>query len=130
MEHLDAGLSAIAFWGFLAIVVAAGIWSEVRKRDAQHETFRRLIDSGRDINPKELDALVAMTKGGSSDMDKDLKVGGLIMLAIAPGLALMGWVMDMAFGNILMPLLGVALLVLCIALGLLAASKAIENKTQ
>ncbi len=38
MEGLGAGLSALAFWGFIAAVVVAGIWYSVRERQAQYET--------------------------------------------------------------------------------------------
>ena len=43
---LGAGLAALAFWGFIASVVVAGIWYDIRKRDAQHETVRRIVESG------------------------------------------------------------------------------------
>jgi len=48
MEDLGigAGLAALGFWGFVAVAVVAGIWDNIRKRDAQHETVRRLIESG------------------------------------------------------------------------------------
>ena len=48
---LGAGLGAIGFWLFIAAVVVAGIWFYVRKREAEHETLRRMIDeSGRNID--------------------------------------------------------------------------------
>ena len=46
MEGLGAGLAAPAFWGFIAAVVGGGIWYAVREKEAQHETLRRMIDSG------------------------------------------------------------------------------------
>ena len=47
---LGAGLAALAFWGFLASIIVAGIWYDIRKREAQHETVRRLFESGQPID--------------------------------------------------------------------------------
>ncbi|MDJ0751341.1 MAG: hypothetical protein QNJ11_17785, partial [Woeseiaceae bacterium] len=49
-----------------------------------------------------------------------LTIGGLITLSIAPGLALMGFLIDQ---GAFMPLLGVASLVAFIGLGLLVAAQ-------
>ena len=43
----------------------------------------------------------------------------LTVLSVAPGLALLGWIMSLQYGDILIPLLGVATLVFCV--GTLAA---------
>ena len=50
MDGLGAGLAAFAFWGFIAAAVVAGIWYAVREKEAQHETLRRMIDSGKDLD--------------------------------------------------------------------------------
>ena len=60
MEGLGAGLSALAFWGFIAAVVVAGIWYSVRERQAQYETLRRIIESGQPAD----EALVDKILGG------------------------------------------------------------------
>lgn len=57
---LGAGLAALAFWGFIASVVVAGVWNDIRKREAQHETVRRLFESGRELDEKTLDKLLAL----------------------------------------------------------------------
>ena len=43
MNGLAQGLSALAFWGFVAAVVVAGIWYGLRERQAQYETLSRMI---------------------------------------------------------------------------------------
>ena len=45
MEGIGLGLASLAFWGFVAAVSVAGIWSEIRNKDAQHETMRRIVDA-------------------------------------------------------------------------------------
>ncbi len=120
---LGAGLSALAFWGFLAVVVAAYYWDSARKRESRHETLRRIVESGRDIDRDLMDKLLTASRG-TDHLDRDLKVAGLICLSVAPGLALLGWMLSFLSAKTLMPLLGVAALMLCIAIGLLVAARA------
>ncbi len=44
MEGLGKGLEALAVFLFLAAFSLGGIWYRVRKREAQHETLRRMIE--------------------------------------------------------------------------------------
>ena len=43
---VSEGLAALGFWTFIAAIIVAGIWDGIRKREAQHETLRRMIESG------------------------------------------------------------------------------------
>ena len=121
MGDIAAGLGSLAFWLFIAAVVVGGMWSESRKRESQQETLRRLVESGQTIDKKVVDQILAA--GGNKDLARDLKVGGLIMLFIAPGLAAMGWFMARVVPDLFPILFGVSLLVGFIAAGLLYASK-------
>ena len=121
------GLAAFGFWMFIAAATVGGIWDGVRKREAEHETLRRIIESGKEPDPAVVDKLHGHEKASSND----LEVAGLIVIFVAPGLALMGYLIgEEAF----MPLLGVAGLVAFVGLGLLTASwfagrAAAENNT-
>ncbi len=117
------GLAAFGFWMFIAAAAVGGIWDGVRKRDAQHETLRRMIESGREPDPVLVDKLIGTTKKPA----RDLKVGGLIVIFVAPGLALMGWVISLQEEAALMPLLGVAGLVAFVGIGLLTAANFLEK---
>lgn len=123
MEGLGGGLTALAFWGFIGAVVVAGIWYAIREREAQHETFRRVVESGQPVDQELLDKVF----GGDRILHRDLKVGGLIVLSCAPGLAVLGWFLSFINDNAFMALLGVAALVACIGIGLLVASRAAKN---
>jgi hypothetical protein len=118
---IGAGLGAIGLWSFIAVVIVAGIWDGIRKREAQHETLRRMIESGQPIDQALMDKLL----GGSKRLDLDLKVSGLIVLFVAPGLALLGWFISRQSAEWLLPMLGVSALVGCVSIGLLVASKVI-----
>jgi len=120
---LGAGLAALAFWGFIASVVVAGIWYDIRKREAQHETVRRLVESGQPIDEQLMDKLLSMGGGDSDRLDRGFKITGMIMLPTAVGLAIFGLVMGVQYPDTALPLLGVSALVGCIGLGFLVAAK-------
>jgi len=120
---LGAGLASLAFWGFIAAVVVAGIWYDIRKKESQQETVRRLFESGQTIDDKLIDKLVARNENGMERPDRTYLLAGLIVLAAGVGLAILGLVLGMVYPETKLVLLGVSALVGCIALGLLAAAK-------
>ena len=123
MEGLGAGLAALAFWGFLAAVVVAGIWYSVREKEAQHETMRRIVESGQPIDEKVIEKVFR----GDSRPDRDLKIGGLITIASAPGLVILGWFLQKVSEQAFTALMGVAGLVFFVGIGLLVAAKFAER---
>jgi hypothetical protein len=123
---IGAGLGAIGLWIFVSACVVGGIWAGIRKREGDHETLRRMVESGQPIDQ----ALVNKLLGGDKRLDIDLRVSGLIVLFVAPGLALMGWFLSMLEQAALFPLLGASLLVGCVGIGLLVAAKSAERAYQ
>lgn len=113
METIGAGIAALAFWGFIAAVVVAGVWDGAKKREAQHETLRRMIESGKPLDETLVRKLMI---GEPKRPDRDLGIGAIIVLAAAVGLAVLAVFLDRD------ALFGVAGLVGCIAAGLGAAS--------
>lgn len=124
MDGLGAGLSALAFWGFLTAVVIGGIWYGLREREAQYATLQRLIETGKPVD----DAIVSKVLGGKGDVEQGLRVAGMIALAAAPGLALLGWALGRIEENAFIALLGVAGLVGCVSIGLLVAARAVRSR--
>jgi hypothetical protein len=127
MENLDiglgVGLAALAFWGFVAAAVVAGVWNGIRKREAQHETVRRLIESGQTIDQELMDKLLLLSDGGSKRVDRDFKVTGLWILPVAVGMAIFGLVLGSSEPDAMAPLLGISALLACIGVGALVAAK-------
>ncbi len=121
-----AGLGAMGFWLFVAAVVVAGIWFDARKRETQQETLRRIVESGQTIDPAVIDKMVAVG-GGKTRVDRDLKISGLIVMFIAPGLAILGWFLGQMEDGLFGVLLGVALLVAFVGIGLFVAGKVSER---
>ncbi|HKI99463.1 MAG TPA: DUF6249 domain-containing protein [bacterium] len=119
------GLAALGFWIFLAAVVVAGIWYGVRERQARYETLRRILDSGQPVDQALMAQLLPPSGGDSRRLERDLKVGGLIVLFVAAGLALLGWFIGMQSAQWLLPMLGVAALVGCVGTGLVVTSNVV-----
>ena len=126
MEDLGtgAGVAAMGFWLFIAAIIVSGVWDNIRKREAQHETLRRVIESGQTIDDELTDKLLSLTSGASNkDLERDLKVSGWILLPIAPGLAVFGWIMSLTVAPVLLPvMLAVMALLVFISIGLLGAA--------
>jgi len=121
-----ASYGALGFWLFLAAVVVGGIWFDARKRESEQETLRRIVESGQQIDAAVIDKMLAAS-GGRARIDRDLKVSGLIVLFVAPGLAILGWFLGRLEEKLFGLMLGVALLVLFVGVGLLAAGKVSER---
>ena len=124
---LGAGLAALAFWGFIAAVVVSGVWFDIRKREAQHETVRRIIESGKPIDDELMDKLLSLGSGKSERLDRAFKITGFIMIPASVGLALFGLIMGTQFPDTELPLLGAAALVGCIGLGFLILAHIVKR---
>jgi hypothetical protein len=119
---LGAGLAALAFWGFIASVVVAGIWFDIRKREAQHETVRRIVESGKPIDEELMDKLLSLGSGKTDRLDRAFKITGFIMLPAAVGLAIFGMILGTQYPQTQLPLLGASALVGCIGVGFLVTA--------
>lgn len=122
-----AGLGAFGFWMFIAAIVVAGMWYDIRKRESQQETLRRIVESGQLVDEAMIDKLTAASTGNSKRLEQELRVYGLVTLFVAPGVALLGWILGLQYEPALLPILGAAVLVLFVAIGLLVAAVTIRR---
>lgn len=116
------GLGALGFWLFLAAVVVAGIWFDAKKRESQQETLRRVVESGQHLDVAVIDKMVNASEGNERP-DRDLKVAGIILFGVAPGMVMLGWFMSRFNDKIFDVMLGVAALILFVGVGLFAAGE-------
>ena len=65
--------------------------------------------------------------GGQSRTDRDLKVSGLIVIFLAPGIAILGWFLAKLQPQVMSVMLGVAILLGLLGIGLLVAGKVAER---
>ena len=113
---LGAGLASMAFWGFIAVAVVATTWESIRKREVQHETVRRWLESGQPMDGELLDKLLRMG-GGSGRPDRDLKITALWILPVSVGLAAFAPILGMLAPKAQFPLFGAAALCACLGVG-------------
>lgn len=119
---LGAGLAALAFWGFIASVVVAGIWYDIRKKEAQQETIRRLFESGQNIDDAKMDKLLSIGADKTDRLDRAFSITGMILLPAAIGLAVLGKVLGIQVPEAYLPLMGAAGLVACLGIGFFIAA--------
>jgi len=124
---LGAGLAALAFWGFIAAVAVAGIWDGVRKREAQHETLRRLAETDQKIDKALLEKLFMLNSDGDKRYDRDFKLTALWILPVSVGIAMLGLIMGHQYPQVYSPILGAAALLACLGIGFWIASKIAER---
>ena len=125
MEYV-ASYGAFGFWLFLAAVVVGGIWFDARKKESQQETLRRIVESGQHVDQAMIEKILA-AGNKSNRSDQDLKVGGIITLSVAPGLAVLGWFIGRTNAQGFHALLGVSLLVGIVGAGLYLAGMMSER---
>ncbi len=120
---LGAGLAALAFWGFVACAVLASTWNGIRKREAQHETVRRLIESGQAIDQRLLEKLLAAGEGGSGRPDRDFKITALWLLPVSVGLVVLAFFLSSLSAKVFYPVAGAGALCACLGVGCLIAAR-------
>jgi hypothetical protein len=120
--EVAAGLGALGFWIFLAAIVVAGIWFDSKKRESQQETLRRVVESGQHLDVAVIDKMVN-ANDSSERPDRDLKVAGIILFAIAPGMTILGWFLSQLNEKLFGVMLGVGALVFCVGIGLFVAGE-------
>jgi hypothetical protein len=121
-----AGMAALGFWLFLAAIIVAGIWYDARRKESQQETLRRIVESGKDIDPELIDRVIG--KSESKNAERDLRVSAYITLSVAPGLLILGWFLGMIDDDARFALMGVAMLVACVGGGMLLAAESIRRR--
>ncbi len=92
----------------------------------QQETLRRIVESGRDIDPGVIDRVVGT--GGAKDLERDLRIGAFIVLAVAPGLFVFSLFLGMISPEARVAIMGVSALVAFVGGGLLMASRLVERR--
>ena len=126
MSHdLVAAVGAAAFWAFVAVCVAAGAAQAIFRNRETQKTIRQAIESGQTLDPATLERLLrgqAPTPQSAPQTRFGLITGGIVMLCIGAGLAIMGWFISLDQPGAFHPMLGVGSLVGLIGVGLLVAS--------
>jgi hypothetical protein len=114
------GLAALGFWMFIAMCVVSSVWSDIRKRESQQETLRRIVESGQTIDAALIDKMVGSVKR-KSHAGRELKVAGIITMFVSPGLFLLGYFTTGLDLEKLRVFIGLSLLVGIVGIGIYVA---------
>lgn len=82
---MEEVLVPLGLWVMIAVIVIAAVWGGVQSKRDVHETIRRAIDNGQNLDPKIITALTKPERPASADLR-----GGVIFTALAIGFALCG----------------------------------------
>jgi len=125
-------IGAITFWTFVGVCAVTGmVRSMLRHRETQ-KTIRQAIDSGQQLDPRTLEMLLQFDKPPKGPPSRSfLLFGGIMLLALAGGLCVIGWAVSMQSHdpNQLYPGLGAGALVGMLGVGLLVANAAIGKSS-
>lgn len=92
--QLGIGLSTIGFYFFLAVWVAAFIWSRTKERLAVQETLQKLIQTGAQLSPEVIDSLRQLkrrrTPAETLVRLKTFRYWGVFLVALGTVLAVWG----------------------------------------
>ena len=128
MEYASS-LGALGFWFFLAAVVVGGMWFDMKKRESQQETLRRVVESGQQLDVEVIDRMLEATGGGDSKED-DLKTAGIIMFGVSLGLVILGYALSQFSDKIITVMSGVGGLTLMIGAALYYSGIRIARKRE
>jgi hypothetical protein len=115
--EIGAGIAALAFWGFIATCVVAGVWDNIRKREAKHETLRRMIEAGQPMDEETLTLLGLIARDSSDRPDRGFKIAALWLLPISVGLAVLSHFLGAVDADAESAVLGSAFLTGCLSIG-------------
>jgi hypothetical protein len=117
---------AIAFWIFVAVAAVSGIVADYKKRKAALEPLRAAIEHGQQLDPALVERLMAPEQ--SSGMSPvGLKVAGIITCAAGIGVMILSLFLAQVASEALYPVMGGGVVTLCVGIGLILASRAVES---
>ena len=115
-----SGFATLGFWMFIAFLVVCNVWSNIRRRESQQETLRRIVESGQTIDAALIDKMVGSVKR-NSHAGRELKVAGIITMSVSPGLFIMGYLLSNEDPERLRAFIGISLLVAMVGVGIFIA---------
>jgi len=122
----QAPMIGAAFWLFLACVIVAGIWFAYAKKKETQKTIRMAIEKGIQLDDALLDKLVVQESGNPDDY----YIGGIICLAIAIGMPILGYFIGKIAPEAFPPLLGVGALMALIGGSLVLSGWLISRRVK
>jgi len=120
----SAAIAASAFWIFVGTCAVASIASAAFRHRETQKTIREAIEKGQGLDPETLDRILQAGRPPKGPPPRGfLLFGGIMLLAIAGGLVLIGWSESMTNPAQLYPGLGAGGMVGLLGVGLLVTAR-------
>jgi hypothetical protein len=127
MHHPAIAAVAIAFWIFVGVTAVAGMIQDYRKRQLALEPLRIAIEHGQQLDPEIITRLLGREERQETLDPQDLKTGGIITCASGVGVGLASVFVAQVFPPYHWLVLGVAVLALCVGVGLMIAAGSLRK---
>jgi len=118
---------AIVFWIFVTVAAVAGIVADYKKRRAALEPLRAAIERGQPFDPALIERLMAPDQDAGLN-PVYLEVGGIITLSLGVGVAILAFILTRFAPELLYPVLGGGVVVICLGVGLMLAARAVQRQ--
>ena len=115
---ISAAVAAASFWAFVAVCVVAGALSSIFRHRETQKTIRQAMEHGQSLDPDTLERLLQSNRPPKASRGGFL-FGGIMLLAMGGGIAVMGWFASRTDPGVLNQGLGVGSLVGLLGVGLL-----------
>jgi hypothetical protein len=114
--------------------ILAGTAASTKKRQAKLDLIRLAIEKGQTLDPALIDKLmpakIKMDQPTPAQAATGLRIGGVMCLAVAVGLPILGYCLISIDPRAFPALQGVGGLVACISMGLFVASKIVLSSSK
>lgn len=114
----------VAFWIFLAIVVAAGIWFAKAQNREMQKTIRLAIEKDVQLDAALVDKLLP----GKTVKPEGFYIGGFISTAVGLGLPILGYFIGRIAPDYFFPIVGSGILVGLIGISLIGCGMLVSRR--
>jgi hypothetical protein len=131
VQNLGAYLLGAAFWLFLGACAVAGIVTDYKRRRLGVEVVRAAIEKGHQLDAALIEKLTASPHDREQRIEPmHLKLGGVITIATGIGLAPVSYLVGTVFPVAFYPILGLAVLAVCVGVGLLIGAQVVARASE
>jgi Domain of unknown function (DUF6249) len=124
---MNASVVGVVFWIFVAVCVVAAAIGDYKKRKLAMEPLRLAIEKGQVLDPKVVQQLMQEDRESEEVDPTHLRIGGIITAASGVGVALASFLVAQVAPWALYPMLGLAVIALCVGGGLILAGNALAR---
>jgi len=127
MHDIGIAAATVGFWAFLTAAAVAGIVADYKKRRLEIEPLRAAIERGQQLDPAVIERLMAREQKASEPEPIYFRIGGIVTVAAGVGVGVLSFILDRIGPKAFYPLLGAAVVAICVGVGLLICARVIDR---